>query len=236
MKAFVFASLDSTAFISFKCNWDANLPYSSLTCSDNFLAIRGALNDPRRLLSFPWPARKAFERERKRDFRAREEKRGEPFFFLPCTRALVPPNSFALPFWTPATQTIFFLDSLRWRCGVYLKITFSLYHWQYWLRIMINHFYILGETERCSGISTSYWDTFKMAWWWIYFQVVLRFLLSSSNRRRIVVIRCGVISRAAFIGDIASICGERGVYSRAAFNRVNKIMLLMIKYLSPAHI
>ena len=88
MKAFVFASLDSTAFISFKCNWDANLPYSSLTCSDNFLAIRGALNDPRRLLSFPWPARKAFERERKRDFRAREEKRGEPFFFLPCTRSL----------------------------------------------------------------------------------------------------------------------------------------------------
>ena len=39
-----------------------------------------------------------------------------------------------------------------------------------------------------------------------------------------------------FIGDVASICGERGVYSRAAFNRVNKIMLVMINYLSPAHI
>ena len=33
-----------------------------------------------------------------------------------------------------------------------------------------------------------------------------RSLLQSSNGRRIVLIRCGVNSRAAFIGDTASIC------------------------------
>ena len=63
-----------------------------LDMSYNFLAIRRALNVPKRLLSFLWPARQAFERERERDFRAREGKGGEPFFFLPRTRAVVRPN------------------------------------------------------------------------------------------------------------------------------------------------
>ena len=39
-------------------------------------------------------------------------------------------------------------------------------------------------------------------------------------KRRIIRIGCGVYSRAAFIGNFASICG---VYSRAAFNRVNTV-------------
>ena len=45
------------------------------------------------------------------------------------------------------------------------------------------------------------------------------------------MIRCGVNSRAAFIDDIVSKCGRRGVYSRAADNRVNK----EIHYRSPNH-
>ena len=115
--------------VSPKCNWDVTLSYSSLTCSYNFLAVRRALNDPKRLLSFLWPARQAFEREMERDFRAREGKGGEPFFYIPRTRAVVRPNSFALPFRRPATQTILFLDSLWCRC--HLRICFvPRYHYR----------------------------------------------------------------------------------------------------------
>ena len=80
--------------------------YSSSTCSHNFLAIRHALNNPKRLLSFLWPAWQSFERER--DFRSREEKERKPCLFLPRTRARVRPNSFPLPFRRHATQTSFF--------------------------------------------------------------------------------------------------------------------------------
>ena len=45
------------------------------------------------------------------------------------------------------------------------------------------------------------------------------------------MIRWGGKFRAAFIGDVASICSKRNIYWRAAFNRVNKIMLVMINYL-----
>ena len=125
MKAFVFPSLDCIAFIS-----QGRQPcVFKLDISHNFLAMRRALNVPKRLLSFPWPARQAFERERERDFRAREEKEGGPFFFLPRTRALVRLNSFALPSRRPAAQTIFFLDSLRCRCQ--LRVCFvPRYHYR----------------------------------------------------------------------------------------------------------
>ena len=53
MKAFVFPSLDCIAFIS-----QGRQPYVfKLDISHNFLAMRRALNVPKRLLSFPWPTR-----------------------------------------------------------------------------------------------------------------------------------------------------------------------------------
>ena len=59
------------------------------------LGLRGRLSKGKRILG-----------------RARRRPGGKPFFFLPRTRALVRLNYFALPFRRPATQTIFFLDSL----------------------------------------------------------------------------------------------------------------------------
>ena len=55
----------------------------------------------------------------------------------------------------------------------------------------------------------------------VNYQVVARFFLLSSSKRRILLIRRGVFSRVAFIGNFASFCGIR---SRAAFDRINTVM------------
>ena len=49
----------------------------------------------------------------------------------------------------------------------------------------------------------------------VYYQVPRVFLLSSS-KRHILLIRCGVYSRAAFIGNFTS--------ASAAFNRINTVI------------
>ena len=109
MKAFVFASLDCVAFISQGRHVESTSRiYSSFKCSHIFLAIRRALNDSKRLLSFPWATWHAFERERKmiemERGGGRGEGEGEGTILIFSSHA----NTFTLPFRRPATQTIFF--------------------------------------------------------------------------------------------------------------------------------
>ena len=49
---------------SIQCYWEVNLAFFSSTGSHIFLVIRRALDNSKRLLSFPWPAPQAFEREK----------------------------------------------------------------------------------------------------------------------------------------------------------------------------
>ena len=112
MKAFVFPSVDCIAFIS-----QGRQPcVFKLDISHNFLAMRRALNVPKRLLSFPWPARK---RKGKGFSGARGDGRGTLFLSPSHARARAP-KSFALPSRRPAAQNIFFLDGLRCRCQLRL--------------------------------------------------------------------------------------------------------------------
>ena len=117
MKAFVFASLDCVAFISQGRHVESTSRiYSSFKCSHIFLAIRRALNDSKRLLSFPWATWHAFERERKMIEMERGGGgggggggeggggEGEGTILIFSSHA----NTFTLPFRRPATQTIFF--------------------------------------------------------------------------------------------------------------------------------
>ena len=100
MKAFVFASLDCVAFISQGRHVESTSRiYSSFKCSHIFLAIRRALNDSKRLLSFPWATWHAFERERKMiemergGGKGRGRRGGDHSYFFLTREYLYPPLS-----------------------------------------------------------------------------------------------------------------------------------------------
>ena len=106
-KPFVFASLDSTAFISPKCNCDVNFSYSSYKARTQWSQT---------FAIFSLACAEGFRKGKGKRFSdARGEERGTLFLSPSHVRARAP-KFLCLPFRRPASQTIFFLDSLWCRC------------------------------------------------------------------------------------------------------------------------